>query len=457
MTLRYNQAPAKQSHASLTAGTLPQHDLDVLIALAPVPLTIELRAAAKYGVWSCYSHASSCAENVCQGVSEVVHAARVTDCYLRRFDADGEAGVLMSRCYVASDSWSVSRSQSTYYWKTSNLFIRELKRLYDNGQSVARAQVGDMNVPRPVSKERVEKAVPTSSHPTGFIRHISRRTRSALWRLVYREQWALMYRLGKRCSLEPSDYKLIAPPKDRIWADPYPVFRNARYYIFFEELVLKTGKGHISRVELDRSGFCGEPVKIIDQPYHLSYPFLFEWSGSLYMIPESKANQSIEVYECVDFPDRWKKYKTLLANISAVDATLLFFNDIWWLFANVAAHKGATTWDELYIFYADNPLTDCWQPHAGNPVVCDGRRARPAGGIWVTDGVPYRPSQDCSLGYGYAVRINRIDKLTTGEYKESTVDSITPATDDRISGIHTFNRTGELTMMDARLNRPRWF
>ena len=111
MTLRYNQAPAKQSHASLTAGTLPQHDLDVLIALAPVPLTIELRAAAKYGIWSCYSHASSCAESVCQGVWEVVHAVSVTDCYLRRFDAAGEAGLLMSRCYVASDRWSVSQSE----------------------------------------------------------------------------------------------------------------------------------------------------------------------------------------------------------------------------------------------------------------------------------------------------------------------------------------------------------
>ena len=42
------------------------------------------------------------------------------------------------------------------------------------------------------------------------------------------------------------------------------------------ELIYKSNKGHISVIEMDEKGNYGTPVKVIDRPYHLSYPFIFK-------------------------------------------------------------------------------------------------------------------------------------------------------------------------------------
>ena len=139
------------------------------------------------------------------------------------------------------------------------------------------------------------------------------------------------------------------------------------------------------------------------------------------------------------------------------DATLVPHKDEWWLFVNVADHPGASTWDELFLFHADSPLSDRWKPHARNPVVSDVTRARPAGRIFGRDGVLYRPSQDCSKGYGYGLRIHRIDKLTPFEYEETIVSSTLPSGQRGIRGVHTFNQDGRLVMMDAKLRALRGF
>ncbi len=38
-------------------------------------------------------------------------------------------------------------------------------------------------------------------------------------------------------------------------------------------------KGHISVIRMDEQGVYSEPVKVLERPYHLSYPFVFEWEG----------------------------------------------------------------------------------------------------------------------------------------------------------------------------------
>ena len=44
-----------------------------------------------------------------------------------------------------------------------------------------------------------------------------------------------------------------------------------------------------------------------------------------------------------------------------------------------------------------------------------GRLRRPAGPLFRSGGILYRPSQDCSFTYGHSVSINRVDALTEGE------------------------------------------
>jgi len=172
------------------------------------------------------------------------------------------------------------------------------------------------------------------------------------------------------------------------------------------------------------------------------------------MIPETAQNRTVEVYKCKNFPNEWELECKLMKNVFAYDATLFEHNDTWWLFANISEHDSASTWDELCLFSSDNPLSDDWQPHPMNPIVSDIRSARPAGKIFRKNGRIYRPSQNSSCRYGYALNFSEILELTKTTYKERVVECLEPDWDPSIIGLHTFSASGELTVIDA-IHRTR--
>ena len=85
------------------------------------------------------------------------------------------------------------------------------------------------------------------------------------------------------------------------------------------------------------------PVKILEKDYHLSYPFVFEDNNEIFMIPESKENKTIDLYKCIDFPYKWKHEKTLINNIMAVDATVLFKDNKYFYSEIFLLHKNTKT------------------------------------------------------------------------------------------------------------------
>jgi hypothetical protein len=192
---------------------------------------------------------------------------------------------------------------------------------------------------------------------------------------------------------------------------------------------------------------------VLERPYHLSYPFIFDFQGELYMLPETASQRTLEIYRCTHFPDEWTLVKTLMTDIYAVDATLLEHQDNWWLFANVKG-PGGSSLDALHLFYAKNPLTEKWMPHPRNPIVRDIRSARPAGRIFMQDGKLIRPSQDSSRRYGYAITFNRILKLSEHEYEEAAENIFAPRGGDMLA-THTFNQAGDMTVLDAVIRRRK--
>jgi len=111
--------------------------------------------------------------------------------------------------------------------------------------------------------------------------------------------------------------------------------------------------------------------------------------------------------------------------------------------------------NELSLFWA-NSLFGPWQPHPKNPVVCDVRRARPAGSLFFDQGSLIRPAQDCTARYGYAISLNRVDELSETDYREVPVATILPDWMDGIHATHTFNRLSGITVLDARSRVPRF-
>jgi hypothetical protein len=270
------------------------------------------------------------------------------------------------------------------------------------------------------------------------------------------EQWFLAFSFEeKMISGDLRGFTRLMPPKDRYWADPFVLEKSGRYFIFFEDLPFAAGKAHISMVEVSREGGVTPPVKVLERDYHLSYPFLVEQDGELYMIPESSRNRTVEVYRCVDFPLRWRLERVLLDGVRLVDATFHRGEDRWWMFANAAAGGSRTFDDELHLFHAERLLGQ-WKPHPRNPVKSDARCARPAGQLVWRNGVLLRPAQICVPRYGAGISMNRVLRLTPHHYAERQVERVLPAPASGLLGIHTVNRAGELTVVDAFTRRRRF-
>jgi len=283
------------------------------------------------------------------------------------------------------------------------------------------------------------------------LRQVAHKIRDAFSRY----QWFLGYKFGESNDMADTfyDLKYIVPPKDRFWADPFPVEIEDKYFIFVEEFVYTRNKGHISVIEVDPSGVWKEPVRVLEKDYHLSYPFIFEWEGHLYMMPESSHNNNIEVYRSTAFPHTWEPARVLMEGVKAVDATLHQVDGLWWMFVNIGTERVSLN-DELYLYYADSPFGP-WKPHRGNPVKSDVSSARPAGRLFYRGGDLYRPSQDCSVSYGYAITLNKVCCLNPDEYSEKQVDRILPQWRRGIHGVHTLNRAGRLTVVDCLQYRRR--
>jgi hypothetical protein len=274
-------------------------------------------------------------------------------------------------------------------------------------------------------------------------------------KLFWFEQWFLIFNLDEISSNLFYKFKQITPPSDRFWADPHIIQKDNIYYVFIEEFIYHKRKGCISVLQIDDLGNYKNPIPVLEKEYHLSYPFVFSYAGKYYMVPESADNKTVQLYECAEFPYRWRFVMNLLNNVIAVDTTLLYYANQWWLFTAMPGRLESLPKVSLYLFYSKRLLTDQWNPHPLTPIISDFSSARPAGKIFTIDGKIYRPSQDISKSYGNGIFINEITRLSEDEYKECKMNLIEPIWDKKIKGTHTYSREGRLIVLDVYRKLPK--
>ena len=415
------------------------HQLDVILFAGEKGYWGELPRLAKYGLWAFQfgNHLPPAFWEVVEGIPAIPSGL-----YICADDKDGERQIYGS--VAPGDDRSPSRIKNHLYLKTSQFAIRKLEQLHTLGEQALTAELCPLPDPVPSPRGRgapnnFSMVLAFSRIMAGFIKDVYKR------KIDLEARWDMAFRFGGD-RLDISGLHVISPPKNGFWADPFPWVHNGRYYIFFEELLFAEEKGRLRVMEVKRDGTWTDPITILEKDYHLSYPFLFEWEGELYMLPETMENSTIELYRCTDFPHRWELHKVLMEGVKAVDATLLQRDGKWWMFVSLAVESG-DAWDEGSLFYADTPFGP-WTPHPCNPIRSDVRSARPGGWLFEHDGHLYRPAQDCSVCYGYALSINEIKYLGTDRYQEVEVKKILPREKLHEMGIHTVNQAGDLIVFD---------
>ena len=231
-------------------------------------------------------------------------------------------------------------------------------------------------------------------------------------------------------------------------ADPFGVERDGLLHVFFEDYDQSRGRGLIAHATVAVDGTWSETQPVLDPGVHASYPFIIEHDQSIFMLPETSAAAELVLYEAVDFPFQWRPVAPLLRDVRAVDASVVWYEERWWMFATLG-DRGPN--NNLFAWHAPQ-LTGPWTEHSANPVKTDARSARPGGTPFVLDGTLYRPSQDGSGEYGGSLVLNRVDVLTTRAFEEHALRAIRPPEGSPYrDGLHTLSAAGSRTLVDGNV------
>jgi hypothetical protein len=244
----------------------------------------------------------------------------------------------------------------------------------------------------------------------------------------------------------------------RYLADPFGVRRRDATHVFVEAFDYRTKHAVIEHHEFSPDLVWRSKRTALARPFHLSYPYLVEDAGEIFMIPESHQANEIALYRAREFPGGWVRESALLTGVPGAEPSLLRHEGRWWMFFTLVGPM-ARDMRELHVAHAET-LTGPWRLHPQNPIIDSRAGARPGGTPFVaSDGKVTLPVQDCSLTYGGAIRFLRFHRLTPDRI---SVERLEPRlTGDLVSsthqeGWHTLAECGDLTLIDTKRIVRTW-
>lgn len=233
-------------------------------------------------------------------------------------------------------------------------------------------------------------------------------------------------------------------------ADPFGVWDDRLLHVFAERYDYRTRHGIIERLTFDEHLNLVRRDPALSEPWHLSYPFVFQADGATWMLPEAHRSGALTLYRAHgDFED-WRPECTIALDCVPVDASILHHNGCWWLFYSPATSRESKI-GELHVAWATD-LCGPWKAHPGNPVRCDTRSSRPGGTPLMIGNRIMLPVQDCSQTYGGAVRPLWIDRLDEGSFSARAGEplELPNGAPSNCEGMHTLSACGPVTLVDVK-------
>lgn len=235
----------------------------------------------------------------------------------------------------------------------------------------------------------------------------------------------------------------------RFRADPFGIWRGEKLYLFCEYFDYRDKKGVIELFIYDSDYRLLDQRIILSEPWHLSYPYLIEDKGEIWMLPEAWRSGRLTLYKAVEFPYKWEAAHIINPGCIPIDATAVRYNGLWWLFYSPAWPQSFRQ-SQLYAAWAEQ-LSGPWHPYKNNPIHSGVSGSRSGGTPFILENQLVLPVQDCGGTYGRAVRPLYFDNLSREKITVRLGSQIEkPSVIKPFEGMHTLSAAGNITLIDTK-------
>lgn len=239
--------------------------------------------------------------------------------------------------------------------------------------------------------------------------------------------------------LEPAN-----PFKESSWfADPFVLdVTESHIYLLVEVVTKDVNKGRIAKLTIDRSKLEITKVEILlEEPWHLSFPFIIRQKGKVYVAPESSQGHVLYLYE-LKTKDNGEE--------QLVRVKKLCDDQVW---DSVFLEDGGST---LMLTSAhDDFCLDFYKYDAGRDlfihsesIYSNKQNMRMAGGIFIFNEKYICPFQNSRPGsYGECTELKELRNSESG-WKLQSIRKIFPPRGILNDGLHTFNTYKDVIVVD---------
>jgi hypothetical protein len=376
------------------------------------------------------------------GFWEVLHQSDKTAFAVRHVLANGAGVKTLAHGFLPTRT-SFLMNQAALVAQVHDTLTQLLSRVAEHGDS---ALVGKDVVVVPVRRDRPNAAQLAAYGAAVAKRSILLRLRTLLG---VHEKWQVHYKRQTWSQLSLVDSQVIRNPAGGYFADPFLRSSPDGQFCFVEEFRDRQQRGVISVLRLDDTG----PVylgRVLDEPFHLSFPYMFEYGGELFMCPESHEAGQIRLYKCKSFPMQWELHSVAMEHVAAVDSLIFPAHGKWWMLTGLLPHRDVNRFPEMHLFSAPDPISGQWKAHGQNPLKVDPEFARNAGLLRLSEKL-YRVSQAFAFSaYGASINISEITALTADNYSELLAARLNGDLKPGVSGLHHMDSAGGLTVWDEK-------
>ena len=261
------------------------------------------------------------------------------------------------------------------------------------------------------------------------------------------------------------DIKELWKPKPVLFqADSFLFVKGENLYLFYE-LQHWDDPGCIAMVKTRDLKNWTKPQIVLRQPFHLSFPFVFEDNGTVYMIPESQESDSIRLYKANDDLTKFSFVRILLQqerkngiHFNFDDSHIYYKDHKYYLFTSY--QKDWMYYQELYV--TDDLLNGEFVKHPASPICISNEYGRNGGSLIQYDGRLLRVSQDCHENYGDNISLHEITQLDQEHYEERLFRrNLFPRNNIFIDGGHQLNiaqfQGKYIYATDYKINKRTWY